>query len=167
MLGWTRRLNLRAARVPRQVLPQGAKTRVRVFADIQNFALRARHSLKGVQPRFPGSRQLTVGNLPQRQSGGRGCVRVHRLLHACLWGCSPPDAPGQGRVRDALAADSLPSQDLAVAERSILHSPRRTKPPSEHHLTLCTGHAVLKREWLVTERCRGVGGAKGACNPLW
>ena len=35
----------RAAHVPRQVLPQGAKTRVRVFADIQNFALRARHSL--------------------------------------------------------------------------------------------------------------------------
>ena len=29
----------RAACVPRQVLPQGAKTRVRVFADIQNFAL--------------------------------------------------------------------------------------------------------------------------------
>ena len=29
----------RAARMPRQVLPQGAKTRVRVFADIQNFAL--------------------------------------------------------------------------------------------------------------------------------
>ena len=34
----------RAARVPRQVLPEGAKTRVRVFADIQTFALRARHS---------------------------------------------------------------------------------------------------------------------------
>ena len=34
----------RATRVPRQVLPQGAKTRVRVFTDIQNFALRARHS---------------------------------------------------------------------------------------------------------------------------
>ena len=45
----------RAVRVPRQVLPQGSKTRVQVFADIQNFApcahcvctacaLRARHS---------------------------------------------------------------------------------------------------------------------------
>ena len=32
------------ARVPRQVLPTGDKTRVQVFADIQNFALRARHS---------------------------------------------------------------------------------------------------------------------------
>ena len=40
MLWWARRPNLRAAHVPRQV-PQGAKTRVRVFADIQNFALRA------------------------------------------------------------------------------------------------------------------------------
>ena len=45
MLGWARRPNLRAARVPRQVLPQGAKTRVRGFADMQNFAPRARHSL--------------------------------------------------------------------------------------------------------------------------
>ena len=30
--------------VPCQVLPQGAKTRVRVFADIQTFAQRAQHS---------------------------------------------------------------------------------------------------------------------------
>ena len=44
MLGWARTPNSCAARVPRQVLPQGAKTRVRVFADKQNFALRARHS---------------------------------------------------------------------------------------------------------------------------
>ena len=40
MLGWARRPNLRTAHVPRLVLPQGAKTRVRVFADIKNFALR-------------------------------------------------------------------------------------------------------------------------------
>ena len=44
MLGWARRLNLRTTHVPHQVLPQGAKTRVQVFADIQNFALRAPHS---------------------------------------------------------------------------------------------------------------------------
>ena len=37
----------RAARVPRQVLPQGAKTRARVFADTQNFALRA-HCVHGI-----------------------------------------------------------------------------------------------------------------------
>ena len=37
-------LRARAVRVLRQVLPQGAKTRVRVFADMQNFALHARHS---------------------------------------------------------------------------------------------------------------------------
>ena len=36
-----------AARVPRQVLPQGAKTRVRGFANIQNFALRA-HCVHGI-----------------------------------------------------------------------------------------------------------------------
>ena len=38
-------LNLQAACVPRQLLPQGVKTRVGVFADIQDFALRAQHSL--------------------------------------------------------------------------------------------------------------------------
>ena len=47
MLGWARRPNLRAACVPRQVLRQGAKTRVPVFADIQNFALCA-HCVHGI-----------------------------------------------------------------------------------------------------------------------
>ena len=36
-----------AARVPRQVLPQGAKTWVRVFANIQNLAVRA-HSMYNI-----------------------------------------------------------------------------------------------------------------------
>ena len=45
----------RTARVPRQVLPQGAKTRVQVFADIQNFALCARHSNK--------IKKISFGNL--------------------------------------------------------------------------------------------------------
>ena len=52
MLGWARRLNLRAAHVPRQMLPQGAKTRVRVFADIQNFALCA-HCVRSACTAFP------------------------------------------------------------------------------------------------------------------
>ena len=37
----------RATRMPRQVLTLGAKTRIRVFADIQNFALRA-HCVHGI-----------------------------------------------------------------------------------------------------------------------
>ena len=52
MLGWARRPNLRAAHMPRQVLPQGAKTRVRVFADIQNVALRA-HCVGTAWTAFP------------------------------------------------------------------------------------------------------------------
>ena len=55
MLGWARKLNLCAAHMPRQVPPQGAKTRVRVFADMQNFALcalRARHSLSRLTLRY-------------------------------------------------------------------------------------------------------------------
>ena len=41
MHGWAKRLNLRTVHAPRACrVPQGAKTRVRVFADIQNFALR-------------------------------------------------------------------------------------------------------------------------------
>ena len=38
----------RAARVPRHVLPQGAKTGVREFADIQKFALHV-HCMQGAQ----------------------------------------------------------------------------------------------------------------------
>ena len=48
----------RAARVPRQVLPQGAKTRVRVFANIQNFAMRA-HYVHGI-PISARSNHLSV-----------------------------------------------------------------------------------------------------------
>ena len=42
----------RAVRVLRKVLPQGAKTRVQVFAHIQNFALRV-HCVHGIPPQTP------------------------------------------------------------------------------------------------------------------
>ena len=51
MLGWARKPNLRAAHAPRQVLHQGAKTRVRVLADIQNFALCAQCVCTACAPR--------------------------------------------------------------------------------------------------------------------
>ena len=51
----------RAARVLHQVLPQGAKTRVQVFADIQNLALCA-HCVHGIpnSPSFPPTFRLKL-----------------------------------------------------------------------------------------------------------
>ena len=57
----------RAVRVPRHVLPQGAKTRVRVFAEIQNIALCV-HSVHGI-PTGP------FGEPPQRNLLNANCIR--------------------------------------------------------------------------------------------
>ena len=96
MLAKARRPNVRAARVPRQVLPQGAKTRVRIFADIQNFALRA-HCVRCIPfVSLNNASEEGLSNFRLTGQTAKAAKNEHTLQERMCWNAKLPGVDHHG-----------------------------------------------------------------------
>ena len=117
MLGWARRPNLCATHVPHQVLLQGANTRVRLFTDIQNCALRALRA--DCAHGIPSELEIDRGS---ERSGGRAPLcgaRERRRLR----GCGATDCLSSGLLRCPSSARESASSFpcMPTCEGTVIH----------------------------------------------